>query len=62
MANRSAYPCDIYRVTRQYGVRFFDGHQHSPTSRKAVECYCKPTLKEIGRENGEDHLKLVPAC
>lgn len=59
MNPRSRHPCDIYRVTRQCGVKLFDGHLHSPTSRKAMECYCKPTLKDIGRENGEDHLKLV---
>ena len=54
-----SHPCDIYKVTRQCGVKLFDGYLHSPTSRKAMECYCKPTLKDIGRENGEDHLKLV---
>lgn len=55
----SAHPCDIYKVARQCGVKLFDGHLHSPTSRKPFECYCKPTVREIGRENGEDHLKLV---
>ncbi len=55
----AAHPCDIYKVARQCGVRLFDGHLHSPTSRKPMECYCKPTVREIGRENGEDHLKLV---
>jgi hypothetical protein len=52
-------PCDIYKVARQCGVKLFDGHLHSPTSRKPFECYCKPTVREIGREHGEDHLKLV---
>lgn len=51
--------CDIYRVARQCGVKLFDGHLHSPTSRKPFECYCKPTVREIGRVHGEDHLKLV---
>ena len=55
----AAHPCDIYKVARQCGVKLFDGHLHSPTSRKPFECYCKPTVREIGRENGEDHLKLV---
>ncbi len=59
MNQASAHPCDIYRVARQCGVKLFDGHLHSPTSRKPFECYCKPTVREIGRENGEDHLKLV---
>lgn len=51
--------CDIYKVARQCGVKLFDGHKHSPTSRKAFECYCKPTVREIGREHGEEHLRLV---
>ncbi len=51
--------CDIYKVARQCGVKLFDGHLHSPTSRKPFECYCKPTVREIGKEYGEDHLKLV---
>lgn len=54
-----AHRCDIYRVARQCGVRLFDGHLHSPTSRKPFECYCKPTVRDIGREQGEDHLRLV---
>lgn len=53
------HPCDIYRVARQCGVKLFDGHLHSPTSRKPFECYCKPTVRDIGREHGEDHLRLV---
>jgi len=59
MNEQSAHPCDIYRVARQCGVKLFDGHLHSPTSRKPFECYCKPTVREIGRDYGEDHLKLV---
>lgn len=51
--------CDIYRVARQCGVKLFDGHLHSPTSRKPFECYCKPTVRDIGQEHGEDHLRLV---
>jgi len=53
------FPCDIYRVARQCGVKLFDGHLHSPTSRKPYECYCKPTVRELGRDHGEPHLKLV---
>jgi hypothetical protein len=59
MIEPSAHRCDIYKVARQCGVKLFDGHLHSPTSRKAFECYCKPTVREIGREHGEDHLRLV---
>lgn len=59
MNQPNSHPCDIYRVARQCGVKLFDGHLHSPTSRKPFECYCKPTVREIGRDHGEDHLKLV---
>lgn len=50
---------DIYRVARQCGVILREAHDHSPTSRKPRECFCKPTLREIGRAHGEDHLRLV---
>ncbi|MGS1095856.1 hypothetical protein ACVCNR_14860 [Aquamicrobium terrae] len=53
------HPCDIYRVARQCGVILREAHDHSPTSRKPRECFCKPTLREIGRAHGEDHLRLV---
>lgn len=59
MTAQAVHPCDIYRVARQCGVKLYDGHLHSPTSRKPFDCYCKPTVREIGREHGEDHLKLV---
>jgi hypothetical protein len=55
----AGHRCDIYRVARQCGVKLFDGHLHSPTSRKAFECYCKPTVRDIGQDHGEDHLRLV---
>ncbi|TWG90339.1 hypothetical protein L598_000700000960 [Mesorhizobium sp. J18] len=54
-----SHPCDVYRVARQCGVILRDSHEHSPTSRRPRECFCKPTLREIGREHGEDHLRLV---
>lgn len=54
-----AHRCDIYKVARQCGVILRNGVEHSPTSRKPMECYCKDTLRVIGREHGEDHLKLV---
>lgn len=50
---------DIYRVARQCGVILRDGHEHSPSARKPRECFCKPTLREIGKAHGEGHLKLV---
>ncbi len=59
MSQPAVHRCDIYRVARQCGVKLFDGHLHSPTSRKPFECYCKPTVRDIGRDQGEDHLRLV---
>jgi hypothetical protein len=55
----AVHRCDIYKIARQCGVKLFDGHLHSPTSRKPFECYCKLTVKDIGRDYGEDHLRLV---
>lgn len=51
--------CDIYRVAEQCGVRLFDGRHHSPSSRRRRECFCKPTLRAIGRRFGEAHLALA---
>jgi hypothetical protein len=53
------HPVNIYKVARECGVQLFDADQHSPRSRKPFECYCKPTVREIGRDHGEDHLRLV---
>lgn len=51
--------CDIYKIARQCGITLRDGHEHSQGSRKPYECFCKPTLRQIGRRDGEEHLKLV---
>jgi hypothetical protein len=59
LTEAGAQRCDIYKVARQCGVRLYEGHLHSPTSRKPFDCFCKPTVREIGKEHGEDHLKLV---
>lgn len=59
MIDQPKHRCDIYKIARECGVKLFDGHLHSPTSRKPFECYCKPTVREIGREHGEAHLRLV---
>lgn len=50
--------CDIYRVSRQCGVILREAHDHSPTSRKPRECFCKPTVRRIGRAHGEAHLAM----
>lgn len=53
------HPCDLWKVARECGVILREGHEHSPTSRRPRECFCKPTLREIGQDHGEDHLRLV---
>jgi hypothetical protein len=41
------------------GVKLLGWRDHSPTSRRPRECFCKPTMRDIGRRHGEDHLRLV---
>jgi hypothetical protein len=53
------HPCDIWKVARECGVILREGFEHSPTSRKPRECFCKPTLRDIGQDHGEEHLRLV---
>lgn len=55
----SRLPFDVYEIARQCGVILREAHDHSPTSRRPRECFCKPTLREIGRAHGADHLRLV---
>ncbi|WP_431321659.1 hypothetical protein [Rhizobium sp. YTU87027] len=50
---------NIYRIARECGVVLREWKHHSPTSRRARECFCKPTVREIGRRHGEEHLRLV---
>ncbi|NTZ90447.1 hypothetical protein [Agrobacterium tumefaciens] len=50
---------NIFKVARECGVILRDWRHHSPTSRKGRECFCKPTVREIGQRHGEDHLRLV---
>lgn len=52
-------PINIHKIARECGVILRDWQHHSPTSRRARECFCKPTLREIGRRYGEEHLRLV---
>lgn len=53
------HSCNIFKVARECGVILRDWRHHSPTSRKGRECFCKPTVREIGQRHGEDHLRLV---
>ncbi|MDG3577141.1 hypothetical protein P7F60_12130 [Rhizobium sp. YJ-22] len=50
---------NIHKVARECGVSLLDWRLHSPTSRRSRQCFCKPTIREIGRRHGEDHLRLV---
>lgn len=50
---------NIFRIARECGVRLHDGRDHSSASRRPFECYCKPTVREIGAKHGEGHLRLV---
>lgn len=50
---------NIHKIARECGVILRDWQLHSPTSRKSRECYCKPTIREIGNRHGESHLRLV---
>lgn len=55
--NRKAV--NIYKVTRDCGVRLVAAREHSAASRRPGECFCKPTVREIGNRWGEGHLRLV---
>lgn len=50
---------NIHKVTRECGVRLVAAREHSPASRRPGECFCKPTVREIGQRWGEGHLRLV---
>jgi len=52
---------NIYRAARDCGVTLLAGHLHSPASRKPRFCFCKPTVRDVGKAHGEAHLKLVLA-
>lgn len=53
------FRCDIYRVARECRVILRNNPDHSPTSRRPRECYCKHTLREVCKKHGEAHLRLV---
>ncbi|CAM5657563.1 hypothetical protein MAUB1S_11442 [Mycolicibacterium aubagnense] len=53
------YPCDIFKVADQCGVKLLRPDTHAWRQRKPRECYAKKTLKRIGRRHGEPHLALT---
>ncbi|UIK05024.1 hypothetical protein [Neorhizobium galegae] len=50
---------NIYKIARECGVRLRDASEHSTASRRPGDCFCKPTIREIGDNHGEAHLRLV---
>lgn len=50
---------NIFNVVRDCGVRLLAAREHSPASRRPGECFCKPTVREIGQRWGEGHLRLT---
>lgn len=50
---------NIFRVAREVGVRLVASKKHSPSSRRPFQCFCKPTIREIGQRWGEEHLRLT---
>ncbi|MGE7367888.1 hypothetical protein ACQKKX_02305 [Neorhizobium sp. NPDC001467] len=50
---------NIYKIARECGVRLMEAREHSPASRRPGDCFCKPTVREIGEQHGEAHLRLV---
>lgn len=57
--SQSRHRINIYKIARECGVRLRDASEHSPASRRPGDCFCKPTIREIGEQRGEDHLRLV---
>lgn len=58
LARTGQHPCDIYRVARACGVTLHDGADNRTSGRLPGQCYCKPTLRSIGRAHGEGHLAI----
>jgi hypothetical protein len=52
------YPCDIFKVASQCGIRLLDPIYHRQ-HRKPRECFAKKTLKKIGQRHGEAHLAIT---
>lgn len=59
LARTRQHPCDIHRVARACGVTLHDGVENRSSGRASGHCYCKPTVRAIGRAHGEGHLALV---
>ncbi len=52
------FPCDIFKVASQCGIRLLDPIHHRQ-HRKPRECFAKKTCKKIGQRYGEPHLAIT---
>ncbi|RUW19194.1 hypothetical protein [Mesorhizobium sp. M4B.F.Ca.ET.013.02.1.1] len=60
MLNRGPpFPCDVFKVAGQCGIRILNPDQHYAMESRGRVCFAPRTLKRIGRAHGEDHLRLV---
>lgn len=59
LARTGPHSCNIHKIARAAGVRLHEAADNRSTGRRAGDCYCKPTVKAIGRAHGEGHLSLV---
>lgn len=53
------HPCNVHKVARNAGVKIKSIAEHGSDIKRYRECFCQPTLKEIGVNHGEDHLRFV---
>ncbi|ANN59642.1 hypothetical protein A9174_24945 [Mesorhizobium loti NZP2037] len=59
LARTDHHPCDIFAIARACGVKLHESADSRSSGRQPGHCYCKPTLRAIGRRHGEAHLALV---
>ncbi|RUT88127.1 MULTISPECIES: hypothetical protein [unclassified Mesorhizobium] len=59
MLARTVHPCDIHAIARMCGVKLHNSADNRSSGRKPGHCYCKPTVRAIGRRHGEQHLAMV---
>ncbi len=58
-ARASPFPCDVFKVAGQCGVKILKPALHGAMAGRGKVCFCPKTLKKIGQRHGEDHLRLV---
>lgn len=59
LARTGRHPCDIHAIARMCGVKLHDSADNRSSGRKPGHCFCKPTVRAIGRRHGESHLAMV---